>query len=1259
MAMMVCWFLLLLSIYQCRAVFINVASGNDLMNYLCHHRIDQEITILLNHSLAYDIRSNQSCVVNGTGSLSITSDDIVNISCNSTNYTSNISFGFVLENVAISNITFIGCGAPLRYFNSESFISAINSSTLTFSNTSFAVLVFVECRVILTSVVIDSYYGFAVIAFNIQSGSTFVNSKIKAGLSGEIYSKNFILIGSGMLIYFTSPLQTSSIVLLQNCTFLSNNNLFFKDSCVNRRSYKINEEGNSFVLTETGSSLAIVFNQLQLELIKDIVVSIESSTFTKNTGGNSGGLMVLMKNSSIGKVCISRNTIFSENFNYPLCPGCSLTFHMISCNQGNAISHHQPLLLENVTFVSPVEPFDLKKNGSIHQQVHVYINIRNVAGIVDFMLQNVHFKSHSKRHLDRSMLVTVQQTNYSYSSKVRVFLENIQACDHPFDASKEYTTFNTVLLPDVGLFVFDNVHKVNINGSSSLFSNIKGSVIQTLDSNVHVSGNIVFRNNVAKSGAAFKMMQSFLYLCHGLFMNMTNNFAQVFGGAIYILNHFNTVVPKCAIQIENFNSSHVLFSGSLANYSGNSIYSVPLYQCYMINYGLVQSDIYSNYFKFPVNSSNDLLDISSEVYDIIYCNSNRYNACRLFSNAMHYPGTTIKLLMAAIDKTGNHVSSIVKLSLITNIEEGYIKYSNSSVSEAEMLQSLHESRNSSYSTIKVTVKSHDPNNDSLKLLVSSYESSVFTTVSLDLRSCPPGFRLTNGVCNCSLAVEKYFEIIGYQDGHCDINSLSIFVSPFRPNVWLGKFPSFGISDACPFDICMRAIDFSKQKPNVISLPNFAVKLADNSKICMKHRTGALCGECEKGYSVVFGSGICMKCSNWWLLTGFLYAIIGPLLVYFIYALNLTLSTGTINGIIFYAQAANISTLLYIQYFQNEGNEAYQKFVSIFLSLLNLNLGFPICFFDGMNEFVKNGLNIAFPLYLLFIVVLLIILSRYSVWLSNRTSHLSVQVLVTVVHISFSNLLNAIITVITPATIFFDHGGKLKTLVVWNRNGSVPFNSHDHVIITASIVTIAGTFLVPYTCLLITGRCVLKLSCGARYFRAAYEAIHGPYKEKRHFWFSARLFLLIAMFVTHSSLLLRASFIVILLMLIVFLFFQLLLQPFKNNLVNILDSLVLLNLVLFYLAVSYESVHGHVRSLYAVVIGLITLFLLQFVFIISYHVLSLTNSRTISTLQKLYRERITCRFYNAPNNERSHLLSDTSTFYQPCNNFREPLLDHQD
>ena len=70
-----------------------------------------------------------------------------------------------------------------------------------------------------------------------------------------------------------------------------------------------------------------------------------------------------------------------------------------------------------------------------------------------------------------------------------------------------------------------------------------------------------------------------------------------------------------------------------------------------------------------------------------------------------------------------------------------------------------------------------------------------------------------------------------------------------------------------------------------------------------------------------------------------------------------------------------------------------QFLEIFLSSINLNLGFPLCFYDGMNEFLKTVLSLVFPIYLLAIVVAVIFLSHYSVWVSNRTSqieHLTAQ-----------------------------------------------------------------------------------------------------------------------------------------------------------------------------------------------------------------------------------------------------------------------------
>ena len=82
-------------------------------------------------------------------------------------------------------------------------------------------------------------------------------------------------------------------------------------------------------------------------------------------------------------------------------------------------------------------------------------------------------------------------------------------------------------------------------------------------------------------------------------------------------------------------------------------------------------------------------------------------------------------------------------------------------------------------------------------------------------------------------------------------------------------------------------------------------------------------------------------------------------------MRLTLTAGTLNGIIFYAQAANggLTDLLSPQGGVNIVLTAAEKLSVVFLSVLNLNFGFPLCFYDGMNELWKTCLSLIFPIYL--------------------------------------------------------------------------------------------------------------------------------------------------------------------------------------------------------------------------------------------------------------------------------------------------------
>ena len=74
--------------------------------------------------------------------------------------------------------------------------------------------------------------------------------------------------------------------------------------------------------------------------------------------------------------------------------------------------------------------------------------------------------------------------------------------------------------------------------------------------------------------------------------------------------------------------------------------------------------------------------------------------------------------------------------------------------------------------------------------------------------------------------------------------------------------------------------------------------------CESHHGGILCGGCVANYSVILGSWKCMNCSNLsrynfiWLTV--VIALAGVVLVVFLLLVKMTVSSGTINGLVFYA-----------------------------------------------------------------------------------------------------------------------------------------------------------------------------------------------------------------------------------------------------------------------------------------------------------------------------------------------------------------------
>ena len=252
---------------------------------------------------------------------------------------------------------------------------------------------------------------------------------------------------------------------------------------------------------------------------------------------------------------------------------------------------------------------------------------------------------------------------------------------------------------------------------------------------------------------------------------------------------------------------------------------------------------------------------------------------------------------------------------------------------------------------------------------------------------------------------------------CNINNKTIL----RPaNSWIfaetvNASHSYDISSQCPFDYC---------------LPHSShLNLSNPDSQCQFNRSGVLCGECKQGLSasIMFGSSQCKQCSNYYVFMTVPIAIAGIVLVIMLFTFNITVTNGVIYTLIFYV---NIISINYSQFCF----DSYTPDCMI-LSLFSLDFGIAVCFYDGMDGYVKTWLQLVFPFYLMIIAFALIIGSRYSSKLQRLTANRVLKVLATLFLLSYTKILLTICQVL----FFFStvtHLPSKHTSLVWSVDTGV-------------------------------------------------------------------------------------------------------------------------------------------------------------------------------------------------------------------------------
>ena len=169
---------------------------------------------------------------------------------------------------------------------------------------------------------------------------------------------------------------------------------------------------------------------------------------------------------------------------------------------------------------------------------------------------------------------------------------------------------------------------------------------------------------------------------------------------------------------------------------------------------------------------------------------------------------------------------------------------------------------------------------------------------------------------------------------------------------------------------------------------------------------------------VFGSSLCQQCSSVYLLLIVPIAVTGLFLVFILFALNITVTNGAINGLVFYVNVISINASIFF----SEFTPAYT-----FISLANLDLGIEICFYNGMDDYAKMWLQLMFRTYLILIATSLIITSRYSVKVQRLTARRALPVLATLFLLSYTKILQTVSSVLFFYSTVTDFPSEQSTL----------------------------------------------------------------------------------------------------------------------------------------------------------------------------------------------------------------------------------------
>ena len=126
---------------------------------------------------------------------------------------------------------------------------------------------------------------------------------------------------------------------------------------------------------------------------------------------------------------------------------------------------------------------------------------------------------------------------------------------------------------------------------------------------------------------------------------------------------------------------------------------------------------------------------------------------------------------------------------------------------------------------------------------------------------------------------------------------------------------------------------------------------------------------------------------------------GVALVVLLLVCKLTVATGMLSGLVFYANIVGANHIIFFP---------ANTLLSVFIAWLNLDFGIETCFYNGLDAYSKTWLQFVFPVYMWVIVGLVVLVSHYSHRYAKLLGNNPVSVLATLILLSYTKILRSFI-----------------------------------------------------------------------------------------------------------------------------------------------------------------------------------------------------------------------------------------------------------